>query len=198
MNNFKILYIIIVILLGIIFLMKLFPSKCENKTKVINKIKIDTVYKVITNTITSKPILIREIPLKDTLYLLDSNGYMYKEKLDKLIKDHTTNRIYYDSLVLDSFGYIVSIDSLRYNKLLNKKYRYHLNIPTINKTELIQPKSKVKFYLGGGMMVNKELQIININSDFLIQTKKDALFGPSIILNSDVKLGYGFKIYWKL
>lgn len=194
----KFLYIVILILIGVIILMKVFTPKCKSKIEVKEVIKLDTFYVKVIDTIYSKPKLINTVLSQDTLYLMDSSGYMYKSKLEKLILEHTSKRIYQDSLILDKYGYVITIDTLQYNQLLHRNYTYNLNIPVVTKTENIYLKPKTKYYIGGGLMCDKDFKIININSDFLIQTKKDKLFGPSIILTSDLKLGYGFKTYWKL
>lgn len=191
--------IIIILILFVIFLLidrVIKKSASLESTKVL--IVRDTVWKTNTKTVVKKMIVEKEIPGSKPI---DSFPYTpHKDydslliKFNHLVKQTTNKRIYRDSLVLDSIGYVIVKDTVQYNYLQNRSYTYKYSIPLVKETTTITSiKTKNQLYVGGGFGLN------NIQAGVLYKNKSDGIFGAYISPPiSTSPMMYGVQAYWKI
>jgi hypothetical protein len=164
---------------------------------------IDTVLDIHDSVIIRKvPVIKRDTSYlpTDTQYLPSPDYIVLKSRFEALVKEHTARNIYSDSLKLDSIGYVVVSDSVQFNKLFDRSYKYHYEIPNITKTITIveHPKKTNQVYLGGGILGNKIEGVSGAELGLLLKNKKDQIYGVKI--SSDIKgnVLYGVQSYWKI
>lgn len=201
----KFLSIVIAVLIVIVFLQR----SCHQKEMGDIISHRDTTVVIDTVLDVHDSVIIRKVPVikRDTSYLpidiqyLPSPDYIVlKSRFEALVKEHTVRNIYSDSLRLDSVGYIIINDSVQFNKLFNRSYKYHYEIPNITKTITIveHPKKTNQIYIGGGILGNKTEGVAGAELGLLLKNKKDQIYG--IKVGSDIRgnILYGVQGYWKI
>jgi hypothetical protein len=164
---------------------------------------IDTVLDIHDSVIIRKvPVIERDTSYlpTDTQYLPSPDYIVLKSRFEALVKEHTIRNIYSDSLKLDSIGYIVVSDSVQFNKLFDRSYKYHYEIPNITKTITIveHPKKTNQVYLGGGILGNKIKGVSGAELGLLLKNKKDQIYGVKISSDINGNVLYGVQSYWKI
>ena len=178
----RFLSVLILVLIAIIFLQRSCHQKeigdivSHRDTTVV----VDTVVEVHENTVTRKVPLVKHdtsyLPI-DTQYLPDPDYAVLKARFEALVKEHTARNIYSDSLRLDSIGYVIINDSVQFNKLFDRSYKYHYELPTITKTITVieHPKKINQLYVGGGVLGNKTQGVAGAEVGLLLKNKKDQI-----------------------
>jgi hypothetical protein len=193
------------ILIGILILIIVLQRSC-NSTKIIDHkpeitIKIDTVYKHITDTI------VKNVPVKTFVYVKpDGPEYTPSEDIDTcnarfayLLRQHIAKRVYQDTLKIDSLGTVTVIDTVWLNKLGKRIYTTNIKIPIVTKTITItKEKEPVRqLYIGGNLFGDKNaLQLLT--PGILYKTKKDQIYQANVGINFDGTFTYGIGAYWKI
>lgn len=164
-------------------------------------IKIDTVYKHITDT------LIKNVPVKSFIYV-QPEGPQYiptndldscKANFNRLLNEHIKKTVYQDTLKLaNDFGTITVIDTVWINKLYGKRtYIQNINIPTITKTITKPEDPKRQLYIGANLFGDRQ-QIQLLTPGILYKTKKDHIYQANLGVNFDGSITYGAGMYWKI
>lgn len=188
-----------ILILFIIF--SLFKRK-EKNTNTITVVR-DTVWRKVDSVVYRNKITLvgtdnSYIPKEDK-YIPTDNYDTLLVRFNSLVRENTSRNFYRDSLKLDSIGWLVVTDTVQFNKLQKRSYKYSYEIPTIRETKTItnyaKPKSQV--YIGGG------LDLTSVNIGFLYKTKKDFMFGAYVSppLQNNVpqnQIRYGVQAYWKI
>lgn len=193
--------IVIGVLIAIILLQRSCTGTSTEPSEPQVIVKIDTVYKHITDTV------IKNVPIKSIVYVKpDAPQYDSGENIDTcrarfnyLLKQHIARRVYQDTLKLDSLGTIVVIDTVWLNKLGKRTKIYDYKIPFVTKTvTIIKEKEPVRqLYIGGNLFGDKNaLQLLT--PGILYKTKKDQIYQANIGINFDGSLTYGIGAYWKI
>ena len=162
-------------------------------------IRIDTVYLKKDTIIKKKIYPIQVDTLYDTSFIPNPNYDSLKLQFESLSKDYATRRVYQDSLRLDSFGYVLVIDTVKYNKLFDREYKYHYEIPVVTKSiEIVKPASKTgQIYLGGGVAGTKT-SFQSVQAGLLFKSKSDQIIGGFVGIGTSGKIFYGVQSYWRL
>lgn len=201
----RFLSVLILVLIAIIFLQRSCHQKeigdivSHRDTTVV----VDTVVEVHENTVTRKVPLVKHdtsyLPI-DTQYLPDPDYAVLKARFEALVKEHTARNIYSDSLRLDSIGYVIINDSVQFNKLFDRSYKYHYELPTITKTITVieHPKKINQLYVGGGVLGNKTQGVAGAEVGLLLKNKKDQIYGVKVGSDLNGNLLYGVQGYWKI
>ncbi len=191
--------IIIIILAFIIFLQR----SCQNNHIInppISVVKIDTIWKIKTDTIikTVKEISVIHMPVpSDPQYHPTNDIDTCKARFNRLLTDMLTKRVYADTLKLDSLGTITIIDTVFMNKLGKRIKIYDYKIPLVTKTITKQADPKRQLYIGGNLFGDKtKLQLLT--PGILYKTKKDHIYQANIGINFDGTITYGAGMYWKI
>ena len=200
-------YIVILALIVILFLQR----ECTPKPKPGNTVKTDTVithdtvYIPLKKDTTYKPKVKKSIPpvsIPDSLKItkVDSTYALLLNKYNNLLKEYTYKNVYQDSVKVETYGYVVSTDTIQYNKLFSRKFQYDLNIPKIVDTVKIkttaysEPKRQV--YIGGGVSGTNSFGNVTANVGLLYKTKKDNIYNPTVGLTTSGNVIYGINMYW--
>jgi hypothetical protein len=193
--------IIIIILAFIIFLQR----SCQNNHIInppISVVKIDTIWKIKTDTIikTVKEISVIHMPVpSDPQYHPTNDIDTCKARFNRLLTDMLTKRVYADTLKLDSLGTITIIDTVFMNKLGKRIKIYDYKIPFVTKTVTItkQADPKRQLYIGGNLFGDKT-KLQSLTPGILYKTKKDHIYQANIGINFDGTITYGAGMYWKI
>jgi hypothetical protein len=194
-------WLVIVGLLAIILLQRVHCGGSDpvNTAKIDTVVKIDTFYITKDTVIKKKIFPVRVDTLYDTSFVPNPNYDSLKVQYEELAKDFLLRRIYRDSLTLDSFGYVLVIDTVRYNKLFDREYKYHYELPIVSKqVDIIKPTPKKgQLYLGGGVAGTKT-SFQSVQGGLLFKTKNDKIIGGFVGVGADGNIFYGVQSYWKI
>jgi hypothetical protein len=198
----KFFLILIAALIGIIIAQRIFTPTPDCPQNI--ELRVDTVYQPVTKTVVKTVRLVHVdttyIP-KDTMYLIDSNCEITKSRFTKLVKRFVARNIYKDTIKIDSIGHIYIIDTVQFNNLQKRIYKYHYKIPTITITKIIPPTPTRQLYIGGGIdgtYINKTPNLNVIKAGLLYKTKKDQIYGATVGVSITGYLTYGLQSYWKI
>lgn len=204
-SSTRFLSVIIIVLIAIIFLQR----SCHQKE--IGDIVGDRDTTVVIDTVKEvhDSIIVRKVPLVkhdtsylpiDTQYLPDPDYTVLKARFEALVKEHTARNIYSDSLRLDSIGYVIVNDSVQFNKLFDRSYKYHYELPIVTKTITIveHPKKVNQLYIGGGVLGSKTQGVAGAEVGLLLKNKKDQIYGVKVSSDINGNVLYGVQGYWKI
>ena len=154
---------------------------------IIEKTKI--VYKEIRVNVMSKPEM-----------LPDTNYDNLKRQYMALLQLYLNKKFYSDTIRVSTFGYILVQDSVRENKLTNRRTRENYEIPIVKETKTITkyaPPTR-NIYVGAGVMANNTLGIRGAQAGFIYKTKKDKLYQISTSVDLDGQVMYGASYFYKI
>jgi hypothetical protein len=197
--NQRVYLAVIAVLVVVIFLQR----SCTGGHKYLPTSKDKIVYDTIWNTVSKTEY--KKIPVYkhdttyvegDTIFVADSNYDKLKLQFENLAKNYGSRNIYRDSLLLDSIGYVLVLDTLQYNNLVSRTYTHNYKIPTV--TGYVQAEQRRQLYIGGGISVDKGFGLSNLQMGLLYKNKKDQIFGVQTGVSQDLKPYVGVSSYWKI
>lgn len=195
--NQRIYLIVIAVLVAIIFLQR----SCTKKVFVPGKDNVvyDTIWnKVIKKEVKKVPLFIKDtISLPgDTVFVPDSSYNKLKSQYLKLANNYGARNIYRDSLQLDNLGYVIVTDTVQYNLLKSRSYLRNYKVPTV--TGYVKQEQRRQLYIGGGISINKSLELANLQVGLLYKNKKDQIFGVQTGISQNLQPYIGISSYWKI
>ena len=191
------------ILIGILVLIILLQRSCvkeiDNKPQI--SIKLDTVYKRITDTV------VKIVPVKKYVYVKPT-GLQYTPstnidtcttRFNNLLQEFSKKTTYQDVIKLDSLGTITIIDTLWANKLGKRTYFQDIKIPIVTKTITITKQADPvrQLYIGGNLFANDQ-QLDFVTPGLIYKTRKDHIYQLNVGINFDGTITYGAGMYWKI
>lgn len=191
------------ILIGILVLIILLQRSCvkevDNKPQI--SVKLDTVYKYITDTV------VKTVPVKKYVYV-KPGGLQYTPstnidtcttRFNNLLQEFSKKTTYQDVIKLDSLGTITIVDTLWANKLGKRTYFQDIKIPIVTKTITITKPAKPvrQLYIGGNLFANDQ-QLDFITPGLIYKTRKDHIYQLNVGINFDGSITYGAGMYWKI
>jgi len=191
-------YIVIAALAGIILLQRACNNKVVTEPSVATK--YDTIWKVTHDT------LIKEVPVIRIVHRDPPKGPQYtpgehidtcKARFNYLLKQHTLQRVYTDTIKLDSLGTVTVIDTVWLNKLGKRTKIFNYKIPFVTKT-ITKPADPVRQVYIGGNLFGDDSQLQFITPGILYKTKKDHIYQVNVGVNFDGSITYGAGAYWKI
>jgi len=191
-------YIVIAALAGIILLQRACNNKVVTEPSVATK--YDTIWKVTHDT------LIKEVPVIRIVHRDPPKGPQYtpgehidtcKARFNYLLKQHTLQRVYTDTIKLDSLGTVTVIDTVWLNKLGKRTKIFNYKIPFVTKT-ITKPADPVRQVYIGGNLFGDDSQLQFITPGILYKTKKDHIYQVNVGVNFDGSITYGVGAYWKI
>lgn len=192
-------YLIIAVLCAIIFLQRS-CSREDIPGMIVPKMKIDTVYSVKDTVIYRTVPVYKTIPLTTPLppaLVPSKNCDSLKSQFITLVKEHTDKNIYADSIAIDSFGYVHLTDTVQFNKLGKRTFRYDYKIPTITKTVTVQALAKRQLYIGGTIGI-QNATIDNVTAGLLYKNKKDQVYSVNAGVDMKGQFVFSGGTYWKI
>ena len=189
--------LIIIVLMIIIFWQRFIIDYTEPLKPTI---VTDTVYERYDSIIHTKPKIIHSKPIVDIQYLPSPDYEELVKQYKELSKNYLTKNTYKDSISLDKFGDIVVVDTVFKNNIIDRSYKYNLNIPTvtIKETSILKENSKLQVYIGGALQGQVPAVINQINVGLLVKNKKDQIYGIYAGPNFKGEMNYGVQLYWKI
>lgn len=202
MLNNKISYLLGVISALIIFIMLLRACEkpCEpEKVPVVNTV-IDTVYVDVIKQVTKKVTIYKTDTeyVKEPWMIPDTNYAKLKKQFEDLVNQYASNKIYVDSVAVDTLGYITVIDTVSKNTLLTRKYFHDYKIPIITITKKIPLPPKRELFLGAGLSFNYPTVPQSITTGLIFKDKKNHLFGLQCGVNTKGIVTYNASVYWNI
>lgn len=196
---------IIVVLLGIILLQRVFTPKCADPIAKMIVLK-DTVSIHDTSVMYRKVRLaIHDTTYKptDTIYKVDTNCEVTKDRFIKLVKSHVATNIYVDTIRVDTIGYVRIYDTIQFNKIKGRGLKYRLVIPNHIEYVKVPAEPKRQLYVGGGLLadgtaIKKGLVLNAAEVGLLYKNKKDQMYGAKAQVDFKGNVSYGLQTYWKL
>jgi len=198
LKNFDLKFILIIVLIGVIFFMRMCGNGKQDPPNVINvdgkkyqviKRIVDTQYVKTTQTIykqgekiyVDKPIYI-EVPSKvDTALIL---------------KDYFAKYTYKDTLKLkDSLGYVFLTDTITKNKILNRTFKADINKIIIKDSVIVRPFEN-QFFVGGVAGLDKVNLVNFVGPSLMLKTKQDKVFTIGIGYNNSKTVTFQLGTYW--
>lgn len=197
----KNLVILILALVAVIFLQRECTKTSQPQEPVAPKVQIDTQY-IYKNTIITKYVtLVKRDTMRlpgDSVFIADSCYEELKLQFESLAASYSVRNIYRDTLLLDTFGYVLLHDTIQYNRLKQHQYQISYSIPVVTKTVTVTLPPKQQLYLGGGLSVNTLLRGMNMHAGFLYKTKQDHIYGAQLLTDGTNVPLIGVSSYWKL
>lgn len=194
-------YLVVIAVLVIIILLqrgctpKYGPGLATNTKEIV----YDTIWKDVVKTEYKKlKVFSRDTAYLpgDTIFTADSNYDNLKLQYQLLAKNYASRNIYRDSLQLDSLGFIVLTDTLQYNKVLSRSYDYNYKLPTV--VGYVQTPPRRQLYIGGGISIDKSLELSNLQAGLLYKNRKDQIFGLHTGVSQNLQPYLGGSMYWKI
>ena len=194
-------------ILVFVVMVLLFTVTLQHKGCTGSQIKADTVTLHDTTWSVHDSLIVKKLKIKevihDTLppeYIADTNYPKLKAQYDALVFAHLAKNIYFDTLKIDTLGYVTVADTVHKNEMQNRSYKYNYKIPTITVTTTItkQAPPKGALFIGGGITSTKQLELQTIQGGVLYKTNKDKIFGLHIGINNNSQVIYGLSSYWKI
>jgi hypothetical protein len=150
--------------------------------------KVPVPYEVVVE-IASKPEM-----------LPDTNYANLKNQYEVLLQLYLNQKFYSDTLKISTFGYILVQDSIRENKLTNRRTRENYEIPIVKETKTITkyaPPTR-NIYVGAGVLANNSLGIRGAEAGVIYKTKKGKLYQISTSVDLDGQVMYGASYFYKI
>jgi len=198
------IYLIIIALAIVIMIQRCRDSgsKFDNTPKVDTIVQVNMIY--VHDTVKTTPIIIKSLPPNKQdippVMIPDGTYTDLKRKYDSLLLVHYTKNIQIDSTKISTFGYVKTQDTVYDNKIIGRQWTNNLQIPektttiTITKTE--PPKTHI--YLGLSLSGTQSSLINGAGTGFLIQNKRNQLYGVDVKLMSKIGTVYEARTYWDL
>lgn len=198
-----------IILLVIVGLLVISRLGCNNGLGFFEKPKADTVVVRDTAWTVHDSLIIKKVPIKETIYDIDTLPPQYipdtnypalKAQYEELVRWLLSKNIYVDTVRLDTLGYIAIADTVQDNKLKNRGIHYSYKIPTVTEKITITKEApkKNQLYIGGGVNFNSTLMPQGLEAGLILKTKKDQIYSLSAGSDIDGNVLYGFQSYWKI
>lgn len=195
---------IYLIVIGVLVLIILLQRACTPSAKPVvvaskSEIVYDTIWRDVVKTDFKRlKVFVRDtVPMPgDTVFIADSNYDKLKLQYELLAKNYATRNIYRDSVQLDTLGFIVLTDTLQYNKVQSRFYQHNYKLPTV--IGYVQPQPRRQLYIGGGISIDKSLEMTNIQAGLLYKNRKDQIFGLHTGISQNLTPYFGGSMYWKI
>lgn len=201
-KNFQFLVVLVLVIV-------LMLQRCgSDKNTDIQFIKRDTVvvmnYHYYRDTIKSQPQIINVIAPKQTdippAMKPDGTYTDLSKKYDSLLILYYSKNIQQDSIKIDTFGYVKTLDTVNQNVISGRKWITSLKIPekttTITVTQTLP--SKTQYFLGGSLSGTQENFINGVGAGFLMVNKKQQAYGVDVKLMNKIGVVYEARTYWNL
>lgn len=174
--NKNIVFIVLVLCIGFLYLTNTFPQFCKgSRGKSDTTIVRDTAWKINVKRYAVYTPGPTKIILGDTKWMtlpIDTLA---------LLRDYNLKRIYNDTILIDSFGYVSWEDTVTKNRIERRQKFVNYKIPVITNTVTINNYYKQKRQLNTS--VSLDLPRFTIYGGLLYEDRKDKIY--------QVNVGYG-------
>ena len=198
-SNTRYLDLVIIALL-VFILFQLFFRKNTVDTKVITY--SDTLWIKKDSVIHSSPKLIIQEGSIDSVtikeYLPDTNYARLLAQYNTLLQEYLNKNTYFDSLKIDSIGYVHVKDSVTKNSILGRSFHYNLSYPIIHDSIVKYAPPQRELYFGGGFNIARDKTLDIFNTGVMYKDKLERVYILTGTINRQNNLGLQLQTFWKL
>jgi len=120
-----------------------------------------------------------------------------KADTDRILKDYHSKVLYKDRLVLnDGLGVVEITDTISKNKIIGRKWNAQINERTITDTKIVKELPKNQVYIGVQGLAGNSSALIG--PQLTLKTKKDNLYGTSLLIDGNGNKYFGVSVGWKI
>lgn len=200
LKNFDLKFILIILLIGVIFFMRMCGDGKQDPPNVINvdgkkyqvlKRIVDTQYVKTTQTIYKEG---KTIYVDTPIYI----DVPVKVDTGSILKDYFAKYTYKDTLKLkDSLGYVFITDTITKNKILNRTFKADINKIIIKDSVIVRPFEN-QFFVGGVAGLDKVNVVNFVGPSFMLKTKQDRVFTLGIGYSNAKTISFQIGTYWNI
>lgn len=172
------------------------PTVTHDTTVIVHKYESAPYIPPTINVLPAKPAVANQPKYKaDT-----SSIQALRKQFDNLVKEHTQQRTYNDTLRIDTLGFVNVKDTISENRITSRKFSYNIKERLITTTIREHYKPKNQLYMGAGFTVPLSgTTYQQIDLGFLFKNKKDVMLGLSGNYNiQDNQFGVRASLYSKI
>lgn len=133
-------------------------------------------------------------------YIPDTSSiHALRLQFENLVRKHTEQVTYNDSLKIDSLGYVNVKDTVSENRLHSRSYSYNIKERIITKT--LPTKLRNQVFIGGGLGIPLSVGNIiqSVKAGVLFKNKRDNVLGADVLYYFPTsKPGVQFSYYLKI
>jgi hypothetical protein len=116
-----------------------------------------------------------------------------------ILMDYYAKNVYKDTLLLnDSLGYVTITDTISKNAIVSRLYNAKVKERTIKETTIVKELPKMQIFWGLGASFDKVNFVNNVQTNFLIKTKCDKIYGVGAGVDINKVPFVNASIYWKI
>ncbi len=120
-----------------------------------------------------------------------------KADTERILKDYHSKVLYKDRLVLnDGLGVVEITDTISKNKIIGRKWNAQINERTITDTKIVKELPKNQVYVGVQGLAGNSSALIG--PQLTLKTKKDNLYGTSLLIDGNGNKYFGVSVGWKI
>lgn len=145
----------------------------------------------------SEKVPLESLPVK---YIPKEHPDSLAKQYGELLTEHTTKRLYLDTLRIDSIGWVAVEDSVQFNQLQARKYTYSIQERKIKETTTITHTIPPKNLFFVGLEADAEQDALeDLKIGLMLKNRKDNMIGVAVGYNFQNKvIIYSAKYYTKL
>lgn len=150
------------------------PTVVHDTTVIIHHYESAPYTPPVVNVLPPKPAVIN-LPQ----YQADTSSIQaLRKQFDALVQKHTSQKVYNDTLRVDTLGYVNVKDTISENALVKRSYNYNIKERLIRTTITEPYKPRTQVFFGGGVTIPTTAPAIQqVELGVLIKNKKDLILG---------------------
>jgi hypothetical protein len=198
--KFRIEHIAILILAGIVLYLRMCSgAKCPPAQEIVKHFR-DTVIVHHQDTVDHYVPKITTVSRPITIYRTDSLYIIQPIDTQEVLKDYFATR-YYSDTRQTQYGDITIQDSVRENRIIDRRLLTDFKIPVIHDSTIAAEPKRNQLYIGGGLLGSTKELITGFEADLTLKNKKDQQYyiGGSILTTGVYyfRLGTRFKLSFR-
>lgn len=200
LKNFDLKFILIIILIGVIFFMRICGDGKQDQPNVIN---VDgEKYQVVKRIVDTQYVKTTQIIYKEgkTIYVDKPIYIEIPAKVDTalILKDYFAKYTYKDTIKLkDSLGYVYLTDTITKNKILNRTFKADINKIIIKDSVIVIPFEN-QFFIGGVAGFDKVNLVNFVGPSLMLKTKQDKVFTIGVGYSNARTISFQLGTYWRI
>lgn len=190
--------VILIMAATILWLRMCSGTKCPPPAGVVHY--RDTVIVHYKDTITSYVPRITKVIQPVTIFRTDSLYVIEPIDTQEVLHDYYVTRYYQDTAGTE-YGDIIVKDSIRENRIVDRKWITDFRIPIITDSVIIPEIKRNQLYIGGGLLGSAGQLISGFEADLTLKNKKDQQYyiGGSLLTTGTyyIRMGTRFKLSFR-
>jgi|LauGreDrversion4_2_1035121.scaffolds.fasta_scaffold28995_5 hypothetical protein len=200
LKNIDLKFLLILVLIGVIFFMRMCGDGKQDPPNVINV--NGNKYQVIKRIVDTQYVKTTQTIYKEgkTIYVDTPIYFDVPAKVDTglILKDYFAKYTYKDTLKLkDSLGYVFLTDTITKNKILNRTFTADINKIIIKDSVIVRPFEN-QFFIGGAVGLDKVNVVNFVGPSFILKTKQDRVFTIGVGYSNAKTISFQLGTHWPI